>query len=99
MNKGPKLYLIAYDISDNDRLRQVYKIMRGFGDHVQYSVFCCVLSDKRKAELVDKLCDAIHHAKDQVLFVPLGAAEVDRASKWTTMGRPLMHPERCARVV
>ncbi|HZT68334.1 MAG TPA: CRISPR-associated endonuclease Cas2, partial [Terriglobia bacterium] len=30
-------YLVCYDISDDKRLRKVHKVMRGFGDHLQYS--------------------------------------------------------------
>ena len=37
-------YLVSYDISDDKRLRQVFKIMRGYGDHLQYSVFECQLT-------------------------------------------------------
>ncbi len=34
-------YLVTYDIADEKRLRKVFKIMRGYGDHLQYSVFEC----------------------------------------------------------
>ena len=34
-------YLVCYDISDDKRLRKVFKLMRGFGDHLQFSVFEC----------------------------------------------------------
>src|ERR1039458_4021608 len=32
-------YLICYDICDDKRLRKVFQTMRGFGDHLQFSVF------------------------------------------------------------
>lgn len=34
-------YLVCYDICDDKRLRQVFKTMRDFGDHLQYSIFEC----------------------------------------------------------
>ena len=34
-------YLVCYDICDAKRLRKVYKTMRDFGDHLQYSIFEC----------------------------------------------------------
>jgi CRISPR-associated protein Cas2 len=34
-------YLVCYDISNDKRLRAVYKTMRDFGDHLQYSIFEC----------------------------------------------------------
>lgn len=37
-------YLICYDICDDKRLRKVFQVMRGFGDHLQYSVFECQLT-------------------------------------------------------
>ncbi len=35
-------YLVCYDISDDVRRSRVLKTMKGFGDHLQYSVFECV---------------------------------------------------------
>ncbi|MFO0762685.1 MAG: CRISPR-associated endonuclease Cas2, partial [Byssovorax sp.] len=32
-------YVVAYDVCDPKRLRQVHKTMRGFGDALQLSVF------------------------------------------------------------
>lgn len=37
-------YLVCYDICDDKRLRKVFRTMRGFGDHLQYSVFECQLT-------------------------------------------------------
>jgi CRISPR-associated protein Cas2 len=34
-------YLVCYDITDDRRLRKVFKLMRGFGDHLPYSIFEC----------------------------------------------------------
>jgi len=31
-------YLVCYDICDDKRLKTVYKTMRDFGDHLQYSI-------------------------------------------------------------
>ncbi len=32
-------YLVCYDISDEKRLRKVFKVMRGYGGHLQHWVF------------------------------------------------------------
>jgi CRISPR-associated protein Cas2 len=42
-------FLIAYDICDPQRLRQVCKTMESYGERLQYSVFICDLS---RTELV-----------------------------------------------
>lgn len=95
---APQLYLISYDIRDDKRWRQVYKAMRGQGDRVQYSVFRCVLTERRLAELADKLSKAISHTEDQVLIVPLGSAEADRSWRMETIGQPLVVPERVVKI-
>ncbi|BCX02190.1 MAG: CRISPR-associated endoribonuclease Cas2 [Candidatus Roseilinea sp.] len=66
------LYIVAYDIADDRRWRKVFKLMRGHGDRLQYSVFRCALSDRERVELMEKLSRVIKHTEDQVLFFPLG---------------------------
>jgi CRISPR-associated protein Cas2 len=39
-----KTYLVCYDICDDRRLAKVHKTLRGFGDHLQYSIFECQLT-------------------------------------------------------
>jgi len=94
----PQLYLISYDIADDSRWRKVYRAMRGQGDHIQYSVFRCVLTERRLAELVAKLTAVICPSEDQVLIVPLGSAEVERSWKMETLGLPLKLPEKVVKV-
>lgn len=66
------LYIVTYDISDPKRLRQVFKTMRNYGDHLQLSVFECQLSDLDLVILKDRLKEIIHREEDQVLFIRLG---------------------------
>ena len=44
-------YIVSYDISDPKRLRQVFQTMRGWGDHLQYSVFECDLDPRQARQL------------------------------------------------
>ena len=37
-------YLFSYDIRDPKRWRQVYKIVNGYGERLQYSLFRCHLT-------------------------------------------------------
>lgn len=69
-----KIYLVTYDICDDKRLRKVFKTMRNWGDHLQYSVFECQLSEMDLQTLKAELKTIIHHLQDQVLFVDLGPA-------------------------
>jgi CRISPR-associated protein Cas2 len=81
-------YLICYDIADDKRLRRVFQIMRGFGDHLQYSVFECQLTAMDLARCRAMLAGVIHHEEDQVLFVSLGPAEGRGERVITALGLP-----------
>lgn len=83
-----KSYLVCYDISDEKRLRKVFKIMRAHGDHLQYSVFECQLRSTDLVQLKAELDSVIHHGEDQVLFVDLGPAEGRGDRVITALGKP-----------
>ncbi len=68
-------FLVCYDIRDDKRLRKVFKTMRDFGDHLQYSVFECQFTPVDLARCRHALSELIHHDQDQVLFVDLGPTE------------------------
>ena len=70
-----KRYLVSYDITDDKRLRLVFKKMKGFGVHLQYSVFECDLSDRELAIMKAALSELINHKEDQVLIVDLGPTD------------------------
>lgn len=92
-------YLVTYDICDPHRLRQVFKLMRGYGDHLQLSVLQCELNKSERVELVSRLCDLIHHEEDQVLFVDLGPAHGRARQAIASLGKPYLSPEALAVVV
>ena len=87
-------YMVCYDVSDPGRLRQTYKKMLGFGEHVQYSVFMCDLSEKEKALLEDALQDLLDLRQDRVLIVDVGSSEERRTSRIVVMGSPVNLPSR-----
>ena len=66
------IYVVCYDISNDRRLRRVYKIMRGFGQHIQFSGFRCELSARERIEMIAALSPVINHDEDQVLLVDIG---------------------------
>lgn len=81
-------YLVAYDICDPKRLRQVFKTMRAWGDHLQLSVFECQLTRLELVRLRAELGEIIHHVEDQVLFVDLGPGEGRGDRVITALGKP-----------
>ena len=91
--------VVTYDIADEVRLRKVFNIMRGFGDHLQYSVFRCALSEREATRLRSELSGVINHAEDQVLFIDLGPYDAGPDTRTSTLGRTLSRPRRCALVI
>lgn len=70
-----RLYIVAYDISDQKRWRRVFKLMKGYGEWVQLSVFQCRLSPQQHAELVALLDGIINHKEDHILLLDFSHAE------------------------
>jgi CRISPR-associated protein Cas2 len=93
------VYLVAYDICDGKRLRRVYKTMRGYGDHLQFSVFRCELSERERAEMLSELGGLIAHDEDQVLVIDIGPADGRASLVFESIGKPYVAPERHALVV
>lgn len=87
-------YLVTYDICEPERLRAVFKLMKGAGEHVQFSVFRCELSDLEREELISELVEVIRPSEDQVLFVDLGPPDGRAADCVLAVGRPYRQPER-----
>ena len=81
-------YLICYDISNEKRLRRVFKVCKDYGVHLQYSVFESDLSPAEKTELERKLTSEINAREDQVLFVELGPAKSRGERVIQALGRP-----------
>lgn len=69
------LYVVSYDIADPKRWRRVFRVMKGYGEWLQLSVFQVRLTRKRHAELIALLDGIIHHDRDHVVLLDLGPAE------------------------
>ena len=89
-------YVVTYDISDPKRLRRVFRLMLGYGDHIQLSVFECELNARELVELRCDLGEIIHHEEDQVLFVNLGPVEGRGGDCISSLGRAYIDSERVA---
>ncbi len=89
-------YIVSYDISHPKRLRKVFKVLRGYGDHLQLSVFQCELNPRELVELRGRLSEIIHNGEDQVMFVDVGPVEGRGSTSISAIGRPYLDPERHA---
>jgi CRISPR-associated protein Cas2 len=81
-------YLVCYDICDDKRLRRVFKTMRNYGDHLQYSVFECQWTPIDLAKCRQELSEMIKHDEDQVLFIDLGPTAGRGERVITALGQP-----------
>jgi len=85
--------LVSYDVCDAKRLRQIYKLMRGYGEHIQYSVFLCQLTDNDMVVLKEKISDVTNQNEDQVMLIRLGNVDavnqVGYPENWQVIGRKI----------
>mgnify|MGYP000370770833 CR=1 FL=1 len=89
-------YIVTYDVRDPKRLRKVYRLMRGYGRHIQLSVFYCDLDRMRRIELETRIGGEIHYGEDQVLFIDIGPTEGRALDSISSVGRPYIAGERRA---
>lgn len=83
-----RLYLVAYDIADAKRWRRVFKLMHGYGEWVQLSVFRCRLTEARHGKLLRALAHRIKSSEDRVLIADLGPLPA-AAARLEGLGCPL----------
>ncbi len=69
------LYIVTYDIADARRWRAVFKLMHGYGEWLQLSVFQCRLTRSRSVDLVARLQASIAAAEDYVMVIDVGPAQ------------------------
>ena len=69
---GHRRYLVAYDIGDDGRRSRIFQVMKAHGHWVQFSIFICDLSDRRKVHLVWELEELMDFAEDRIMLVDLG---------------------------
>jgi CRISPR-associated protein Cas2 len=67
-------YLVAYDVRDPARLRRTFRLLQGYGEHVQYSVFMCLLEPLQREQLAQSLAEVLSAREDRAMIVDLGPA-------------------------
>jgi CRISPR-associated protein Cas2 len=70
MSAEKRWRLVCYDVRDDARYRKVFKIVRGAGESVQYSVFRCRLDDLEAERLRWRLSEVMD-PEDALLIVDL----------------------------
>ena len=80
-------YIVTYDIADPGRLRKVFKVMKGYGEHLQLSVFRCDLTKMTLAMMKADLNAIIHAQHDQVLIIDVGPTEGRGEEVFESLGK------------
>jgi len=92
-------YIVTYDIADPARLRKVFKIMKGYGEHLQFSVFRCDLTSMMLVKMKAELNEAIHAQEDQVLIIDVGPTEGRGEEVFESLGKAYVDEGRKPNVV
>lgn len=88
-----RCYLVCYDIRDPKRLRQVHRVVKGYGESWQYSIFFCVLKLIDRVRLQAELEEQMNLKQDQVVIVDLGEDQEQARSAATIIGQSLPEME------
>ena len=98
MKTDERLYIVSYDIGEPKRWRKIFRLMHGYGEWLQLSVFQCRLTRRRHAELIAMLDGMIQHKEDHVVLLDLGLAD-DVVPHVVSLGKDFQPIEREAIVV
>ena len=60
--------VISYDISEDKRRTKIHKILKAYGQWMQFSVFECDLTDTLYAKLRSRLRKLIKNDEDSIRF-------------------------------
>jgi CRISPR-associated protein Cas2 len=88
-----RCYLVCYDIRDSKRLRHVHKLMKGYGEPWQYSVFFCILRDIDRVRMQTELEKEMDLKEDQALVLEMDRDEDATRQSVTSIGQPLPKQE------
>jgi CRISPR-associated protein Cas2 len=80
--------VVAYDIAHDKRRLKVMKMMQGYGEHVQESVFECDLKPVVYRKMTARLKKLINLEQDNVRIYHLCAADINRIQQ-LGVGRPV----------
>jgi CRISPR-associated protein Cas2 len=88
-----RCYVVCYDIRSPKRWRKVFKVIKGFGEHWQFSVFFCVLRDIDRVRMQTLLEEVMNLKEDQCVIVDVGPNEQAAREAATVLGPGLPEGE------
>ncbi len=77
-----ELYVVvAYDIPDDRRRLRLSKILEGYGERLQYSVFECRITKVQYVRMKERIRKVIREEEDAVAFYFLCEKDVERIER------------------
>jgi len=73
--------VVSYDTPDDKRRTRIHKILKSYGQWMQYSLFECSLSEVQYAKLRSRLDKTINPEQDSVRFYFLCACCQDKIER------------------
>ncbi|NJR39369.1 MAG: CRISPR-associated endonuclease Cas2 [Leptolyngbyaceae cyanobacterium CSU_1_4] len=73
--------VISYDIPEDRRRTKIHKILKSYGQWMQYSVFECELSETQYAKLRSRLSQLIKPDQDSIRFYFLCSCCKDKVER------------------
>jgi len=64
-------YVVAYDIANTKRRNRIYKLLKSWGERVNYSVFECEIRKGKLKVLRKEIRKLIKRSEDVVIYYPL----------------------------
>ena len=58
------MYVVCYDITDTKRRNKIFKALKNYGQHKQYSVFECDISNTRYKEMYRELLSLMNDEEE-----------------------------------
>ncbi|WP_338059218.1 CRISPR-associated endonuclease Cas2 [Brevibacillus borstelensis] len=81
MSGKMKYYLVCYDIREPKRWKKCFRLVKGYGERIQYSVFQCYLSERAMAQLRWELAKILSK-EDSLLIAPIYAPDQNKIIQW-----------------
>lgn len=95
MSEIKNCYIVCYDIRCPKRWRKAYKLIEGYGEKVQYSIFRCWLNQRIREKLRWEL-EKILAQEDSILFIRLSnrcledIPKYNRPGIWENIDKPYL---------
>lgn len=92
-----RCFLVCYDIREPKRLYRIHKVMKGYGEPWQYSVFFCRLKEIDRLRMESDLIEEINQKEDRVFIIDLGPNEKAVRQATKVLGQAL--PEESGDII